>query len=236
MAVAMIVIPIVLFVLMAILPIFELVGLILGLDFVLYAEPVIVITQTVLIFATMIAFLIIEPELKRTSRIMLIWLLPISLLNALSFVSAQWSLSFLFAIVWSVCAFVLYLKFVPDGVFKAISAVCSVLISLTFVVLFLIYSVFQPLTVDKTVTESKASPNGELVAEELAVDGVFNDKMQIIVKRSDSVAKAVLGSYEEKPIVIFEGEIHETETARFDWKDDSTLVIKGEEYSVSFED
>ena len=235
MAITMLVIPIVLFLIMAIIPIFELIGLILGLDFVIYNEPAVVITQAVLVFATMIAFLIINPELKRSARIFLIWLLPVSLLNALSFAGGQWGLSFIFAIVWSVCALILYLKFVPDGVFKAISAVCSVLISVVFVILFLIYSVFQPLTVDKTVTETQSSPNGEFIAEEIAVDGVFSDKMQLTVRRSEPVAKAVLGRYEEKAIVIYEGEAHETEVSKFSWKDDSVIIINDNEYGVSFD-
>lgn len=235
MAITMLVIPIVLFVIMAIIPIFELIGLILGLDFVIYNEPAVVITQAVLVFATMIAFLIINPELKRTARIFLIWLLPVSLLNALSFTGGQWGFSFIFAIVWSVCALVLCLRFVPDGVFKAISAVCSVLISVVFVVMFLIYSVFQPLTVDKTVTETQSSPNGELIAEEMAVDGIFSDRMQLTVRKAEPVAKAVLGQYEEKAIIIYEGEIHETEVSKFSWKNDTTLIINGEEYNVSFD-
>ena len=236
MAIAMLIIPIVLFVLMSIVPIFELIGLFTGLDFVIYNEPLIVITQVSLIFASMIAFLIINPELKRAARILLIWLLPLSLVNALSFAGGEWGLSFLFAIVWSVCSLVMYLKLVPDGVFKAISAVLSVLLAVTFVVLFLIKGVFQPLMVDKTITETQASPNGEYVAEEIAVDGIFSDKMQIVVRKSEPAAKAVLGKYEEKSIVIYEGEFHETEISKFSWKDNSTIIVNGEEKPFSFDE
>lgn len=235
MAIAMLVIPIVLFVIMSIVPIFELVGLILGLDFVLYNEPAVVITQAILVFGTMIALLIITPELKRAARIFLIWLLPVSLLNALSFAGGEWGLSVVFAIVWSVCSLVMYLKLVPDGVFKAASAVFSVLIAVAFVIMFLIRGVFQPLMVTKTVTEAHNSPNGEIIAEEIAVEGVFSDKMQIIVRKAEPKAKAVLGCYEEKTVVIYEGAIHETEISKFSWKDDSTLLINSEEYSVSFD-
>ncbi len=234
MAVAMLLIPIILFIAMLILPVFELVGLILGLDFVLFSEPAVVITQAVLIFAAMIAFLIINPEFGRTERILFIWLLPLSLLNALSFTGAEWGLSVVFAIVWAVCCLVMYIKFVPDGVFKAISAVCSILIAVAFVVMYLIFSVFQPITVDKTVTETQESPSGEYIAEEIAVDGIFSDKMQIIVKKANPVANAVLGCYEDKSIVIYEGEFHETEVSKFSWKDDSTIIINDEEYPVSF--
>ncbi len=235
MVVASILIPIILFLALSVVPVFEIVGLSMGLDFWLYNEMVVVIVQSSLALIAMIAILIMRPEYGVTGKIFWMLLTPLALINAICFTESQWAFSILFAIFWSICCFVIYLNFVPDSVFKAISAVFSVLLAVALVVLYLIYSVFIPATDNSEITESFVSPNGEIVAEEKAVDGIISDSMIIEVHKINPEIEAVLGYYEQDSIVVYEGEAYETETAKISWKDDSTLIINDVEYNIVFE-
>ena len=235
MAVVTLIIPIILFLVMLVVPIFELVGLINGFEFLLYNEMAIVITQTVLAFAAMLAILIIRPEYGRTGRIFWMLITPLALINAICFTDSQWAFSILFAIAWSVFCFIIYLNYVPDSIFKAMSAVISVLLAIGLVVMYLIFGIFRPITDKYEITESFSSPNGELIAEEKLVDGIFSDKMRVTVRKVDPEAEAILGYYISDEITVYEGEDYETETAKISWKDDSILIINDTEYAIVFE-
>lgn len=234
MTIASIIISIVLFLMFLVVPIFELVGFVDGLDFLLYNEPTIVIIQASVALVAMIVLLIMHHEFGITEKIFWNFIPPLAIGNAICFAEAQWNISVVFAIVWSLCCFIVYLKFIPDGFFKAMSAVFSVLLTTAFVVMYLVFGVFMPITDKATVTETFTSPDGTYIAEEKAVDGTFSDKMRVDVKMANPVSDVWLGCYVYDSIEIYEGESYETETAKISWKDNSTLVINGNEYKISF--
>lgn len=233
MTVAALLITIILFAVMLVVPVFELIGLIMGLEFIICNEIVVVISQASLALAAMVALLIIKPEYGRAGRIFWLLLPPLALINAICFTNSQWPFSIVLAILWSVCCFVVYVKFVPDSGFKATSAVFSVLLAVALVVMYIIYGIFMPVTDKSDVTESFLSPDGSLVAEEMSVDGVFSDSMRIEVRKVNPDIEAGLGYYVSDSIVIYEGEAYETETAKISWKDNNTLVVNGTEYPLT---
>ena len=102
MVVASILIPIILFLALSVVPVFEIVGLSMGLDFWLYNEMVVVIVQSSLALIAMIAILIMRPEYGVTGKIFWMLLTPLALINAICFTESQWAFSILFAIFWSI--------------------------------------------------------------------------------------------------------------------------------------
>ena len=234
MKIATLVIPIVLCVLFIIIPIFELVGLISGLDFTIYNEVAVAWVQTILAVGSAIAIFIMKPEYDVAGKVFCMILPPVSILNAICFADSQWGFAVIFAVLWSVSCYAIYIKFVPDSGFKAFSAVVSVLCAISFVLVYLVFGIFFPLINTKTVTESIDSPNGELVAELQTEKSFFSEKAVITVRKAEPV-RAVIGCFEHDPIELYEGESHEIHTATISWKDDTTLVINGTEYPVVFE-
>ncbi len=234
MKIACLVIPIVLCVMLVILPIFELIALLSGLDFNIYSELVMPIILTVLAVGAVIAIYIMKPDYGRTGKIFCNLLTPLALLNALCFVDCNSFVTVILAIIWSGCVFAIYLKFVPDGFFKAASAVVSVLLTIAFVALYLVVNVLGNVTNTRTIEETLESPDGALYAEISTVDALFGEKMEVVV-RDNSPTGALFGSYTYKDQTVYEGEPHETQTARIEWKDDDTLLINGTEYDIVFE-
>lgn len=231
MKIATIVIPVVLCVLLLILPVFELVGLINGLEFVLFNETAVVITQTVLCVGSAVAIFILKPEYERTGRIFWMLALPVSLLNALCFADRS-MLSVILAVIWSAAVFAVYIKFVPDSGFKATSAVFSVLAAVAFAVIFIVFGIFEPIVNERTVNSSLASPAGTYSAETVTVKTPLSEKMNLDIRKTEPEMNAVLGAYYKKTVTVYEGESYETQTAKISWKDDSTVVVNGTEYPV----
>lgn len=226
------ILPIVLCVVFLVVPVFELVGLIKGLDFQLRSEKLTVIIQAVLALGSMIALLIIKPEYGNTGRIFLMLAMPLSLLDALCFTNSDWALSILFAVVWCVCAFVLYYKFVPDSGFKAFSAVVSVLAAVAVVVLYLWSIIYGSFIHKFTVTESLNSMDGTYTAELGTSESLFSTSASVYVKKAEPEINAFLGYYSAEPMLAYEGEDYEIKTIILSWLDDETLIINDTEYKV----
>ncbi len=226
-------IPIALCVIFLIVPLFELVGLLNGLDFNLYNEMVIGIVQTVLAVAALVGLLILKPEYGWTGIIFLMLALPISLLNAMCFVGGSWVGSIFLAIIWCGCILTLYIRFVPDNAFKAMSAVLSVLITVAIVVIYL-WGLVSGFMGSDTVEETIPSPNGKYVLEITTEESLLSSKMAVKVRLASPVSGALLGDYSADAVTVYEGEPHEADTAKIEWKNESTIVIDGNEYVVSF--
>lgn len=233
MKIACLVIPIVLCVMLVILPIFELIAFASDLDFNIYSELVMPIILTVFAVGAVIAIYVMKPEYGRTGRIFCNLLTPLALLNALCFVDCSSFVTVVLAVIWSGCVFAIYLKFVPDGFFKATSAVVSVLLTIAFVALYLVVNVLGNVTHTRTVEDTLESPDGALYAEICTVDALFGETMEVVV-RDNAPAGALFGSYTYKAQTVYEGEPHEIQTAKIEWKDDDTLLINGKEYNIAF--
>ncbi len=223
-------IPIVLCVLLLIVPIFELVGLVNGVDFFLHNEIVMVIIQTVLTGGAAVALFIIKPEYEKTGRIFIILLAPISLINALCFADCEWGYSIIFAVVWSACAFAMYYKFVPDSGFKATSAVFSVLLAVALVVLYAWNMIYGSLINKRTIEETYPSMDGTYIAEAGTSKSLIGTKTTVYITKADPAADSFIGYYQVKPVKIYEGEEYEIKTASISWLDDSTVIVNDQAY------
>ena len=234
MKIASLVIPIVLCLLMIIVPIFELVAFNNDLDFALYNETAMVITQAVLCFGSMIAILIMRPSYDWLGSIFWILLAPIGLLNALCFVVSEWEYSLIVAAIWVCSILAIYIKFIPDSIVKAASAVVSILTFITIVVVLLVFRLFLPQALPDEVRAEIGSPNGEYVADVMLSKSLTGEKTKIEVRKLNPDTRAVFGAYTKKPVKVYEGESHEIQTAAIAWKDDSTIIVNGNEYAVVF--
>ncbi len=233
---ACLVITIVLCVLFIILPIFEFIAWVGDINFTLYSELVIPIIQTVIAVGSAIAVFIMRPEFGIAEKIFANLLTPIALLNALCFIDCNSIVPIILAIVCCGALFAIYIKFVPDGFFKATSAVFSVLLSVAFVVGYLVIGVLGDVVTERSVTETIESGDGTYVAEiSLANSILIGEEMEVRVYPAEPKVRAFIGSYTYDPISVYTGQPHETQTATVEWKDDSTLVINGEEHKISFE-
>lgn len=234
MVVASLVLPIVLFIVMLIFPIFELVGLITGLDFVIANEMVWAIVLASLSFAVMMAILIMRTEYGITGKIFWNLLPPMALLNAIAFADGEWGFSIICAVIWSLCCFVTYLRAIPDSGFKATSAVFSVLFAIIWVVLYLYNAVFNPIVDSFEVRDQLTSPDGEIMVEVQLVKGIIEDSTRIQAKKINPEKKSFMGSYVVDDLTIYEGAEYETDTVKLNWANDNTLIINDVEYPISW--
>ena len=225
-------IPIVLCVILLIVPVFELFGLINHLDFFLQNELATVIVQTVLAVAATVALFILKPEYDITGKIFLILLAPIALLNMLCFYDCVWGYSVIFAIVWGGCALALFIKFVPDSNWKATSAVFTVLISITFVGLYIWNFVYTSYINERTVESTHPSMNGTYVAELGTSENIIDKKTTIYIAKAEPEFKSFFGYYQAKPTQIYDGEEYEVKTAIISWLDDETVIINDQAYKA----
>ena len=232
--IALTAIPIVLCVWFVIVPLYEAIGLLIGLDFSLYNEVLIAVLQTIFAIGATVAVFIFKPKYSKYLRMCLLLLFPISLLNALSFANGEWGGSIICALIWCGCIFSIYLKFVPDSVVKALSAIFSVLVAIAFCVVY-VWSLVSGVLSDKTVEDSYESLNGSYVAEVIVEESLLGSKSLVIVKRATPEIGAFFGSYQAPEMKVYEGESHEAETIMINWLDDETVVINGNGYRVIVE-
>ncbi len=237
MKIASLVIPIVLCVLFIILPIFEFVAFTNDLEFSLYAEPAIVITEAVLALGSAIAIFIMRQKYDWVGKLFVILLLPITLCNAFCFVNSEWDKSIFISLIMVASVLAIYLFFVPDSIPKAFSAIVSVLLGVGILTCYVIFDLFMPKAFPHDVQKEIKSPKGTYIAEVLLSNEniLEGEKMVVEVYTVVPKTKAVLGRYDYKPKEIYKGESYEAETLIIEWKDDSTLLIAGKEYPVKFE-
>ncbi len=237
MKIATLVIPIVLCVLFIILPIFELVAFTNDLEFFLYAEPAIVIIESILALGSAIALFVMRQKLDWIGKLFVILLLPITLCNAFCFVDSEWDKSIFISLIMIVSVLAVYLFFVPDSVPKALSAIVSVLLAVGILTCYIIFDVFIPKAFPHDVQKEIKSTKGTYIAEVLISkdNPLEGEKTVIEVRMVEPKTGAVLGRYDYKPMEIYKGESYEIETLVIEWKDDSTLLIAGKEYPVKFE-
>lgn len=227
-------IPIAICVIFAIVPIFKAIGSMIGLDFLLYNEVLIAILQAVLAIGAVVAIFILKPKYSTLPRLCLLLSTPISLLNALCFASGEWGGSMICALIWCGCIFALYLKFVPDSVVKALSAIVSVLVLIVICVVY-VWSLISGAISDVKVKSTYKSLDGTYIAEVRIEDSLLSSKSSIYIKRAEAEFGAFLGSYHAPEMLVFEGEAHEAETVMINWLDDETVVINGEAYKINVE-
>ncbi len=237
MKIASLVIPIVLCVLFIILPIFEFVAYSNNLDFSLYNEKAIVITESVLAVGSAIAIFIMRQRYNWVGQLFVILLLPITVANAFCFVNGEWDKSIFVSLIMVVAVLAIYLFFVPDSIPKALSAIISVLLAVGIVVTYVMFVIFLPKAFPRDVQKELPSPEGTYVAEVMLYteNPIEGEKTVVEVYQVGPQKKAVLGRYDYRPTEIYKGEDYEIETIVIEWKDDSTLVIAGEEYPIKFE-
>ncbi len=241
MRIASMVMLIVLCLALIVVPIFEAIAFSKGLDFALYNEKAIVWTQTGLCLAVAITLFVFwfvtkkEFEFGITEKIFGMLLLPISILNAMCFIKSEWQFSIFVGIIWVGICIVIYGKFVEDSIFKALSAIVSVLLGIALVGLYIYYGVLQPVIGERILDSSYTSPSGQYVAELATEKSPMSEKTVVYVKSVYPQEFGFLGEYRYKSVDFYNGEAHEIHTVKVEWKNDNTFTVNGNEYTVKFE-
>ncbi len=232
MKIAALVIPILLCVLLIFIPVLQAVGLVMGLTLVLASDLVIAIIQAVIAVGCAIAIFVIKPEYGTAGKLFWTLALPISLLNSLCFADSQSIIAAILALIWSGAVFAVFMRFVPDSGFKATSAVLSVLLTVAFAVIFLVFGIFAPIVKERTVHSTIDSPSGDRSAEVVSVSTPISTKMCLDIKHNEPKINIFIAGYYDKSVTLYEGSDYETKTAKISWKDENTVIINGAEYPI----
>jgi len=158
MKIASLVIPIVLCVLFIILPIFEFVAFTNDLEFSLYNEGFIVISESVLALGSAIAIFVMRQKYDWVGKLFVILLLPITLCNSFCFVDSEWDKSIFISLIMVGSVLAIYLFFVPDSIPKALSAIVSVLLAVGILTCYVIFDIFLPKAFPHDVQKEIESP------------------------------------------------------------------------------
>lgn len=232
-------IPIVLCAVFGIVPLLEFIDIFVKAEFHLFSELAVVIIQALLAIASMVLFIVFKPDFRLLGaghQLFASMSLPIAMLNALCFVLNGLSYTWIFAAVWCVCIFIIYLKFLPDSTQRAACAVASVL--LIFIIAgSMIWSVVSHFVFKHDVLRTLPSNDETYIAEIGTKNSIFGKKTLVEVSKSKPKVWLLVGGFYDKPIAIYEGEGHIAKIAKISWYEDSenVLVINGTAYEVKFD-
>lgn len=226
-------IPALLLALFAVTPLMTIIALCRGEYFRLSAGGMWGAIIAVISVGVTVATLILRVEYNTCGSVLVIIALPLSLLR-LACLAAHGISAFVLAGLSSIAVLILYVRLVNDSYGKAASAVCSVLLLITALVLFAI-DIAKGYITTETVESSLGSPNGEYVAEVVRVTHpVIGDSSAVRVGYHDAVSKNFLGGFYKSSKKLYSGTESEIYSVRVEWKDDRTLIINGEEFETGF--
>lgn len=232
--IAMKVVPIAVLVFFMLLPLYELVGFLTELEFSLYSEKAISILQTLLAIGAVVSVLIFKPKFVFYERLCLLFAFPLSIINVFSFIDGEWSGAVILAIISCGCIFTIYLRFLPDSVLKAISAIIAVLLTIVVCIVF-IWSLISGVISDRKLDDKYESLNKTYVAEVFVEESLISTKTVVVIRPTEAEFGAMLGSFSAPEMVVFEGEAHDAETIMINWLDDETVIINGDAYKINIE-
>ena len=227
-------IPIALLAVFIILPFLELIGFLTELDFTVYSEKVLSILQSLLAIGAVVAVYIFKPRFEFWEKLCLLAALPFVIINAFTFVNGEWGGAVIFALISCACVFVLYLKFLPDSVLKAISAIVSVLLAILLCIVFL-WNLISGAISDRKLEDKYESLNNVFVAEVFIEESLISSKAVVVIRPVEPEFGALFGSFSAPEMVVLEGEAHIAETVMINWLDDETVVINGDAYKINIE-
>lgn len=218
----------------AILPLYELIGFLTELEFSLYSEKVIVILQALFAIGATVSVFIFKPKFAIGERSCLLLAFPLSILNVFSFIGGDWSGSIILAIISCGCVFAVYLRFLPDSVIKAITAIIAVLLAITVCIVF-IWSLISGVWSERKLEDKYESLDKTYVAEVFVEESLISTKTVVVIRPAEAEFGAILGSFSAPEMIVFEGEAHAAETIMINWLDDETIVINGDAYKINVE-
>ena len=232
--IAMRAIPIALLVFFIILPFYELIGFLTELDFTVNGEKAISIIQALIAIGSTVALFIFKPRFVFWEKMCLLAAFPLSLINAFSFIDGEWIGSLIFAVISCGCIFAIYLKFLPDSVIKAISAIISVLLAILICIVF-VWKLVSGVMTDRILEDKYESLDGRFVAEVYIEESLISSKAIVVVKPVEPEFSALFGSFSAPEMIAFEGESHMAETIMINWLDEETVIINGDAYRINIE-
>ncbi|MBQ5837812.1 MAG: hypothetical protein IIW39_03985 [Clostridia bacterium] len=227
-------VPSVLLVFFTLIPLHELIAFLTELDFTVYSEKAFSIIQAIIAIGSAVAVFILKPRFNAWERICILITFPMSIVTAFTFLNGEWGGAFVFALISCGCIFAIYLKFLPDSVLKAVSAIVAVLLTIVICIVF-VWNLISGALTDRILDDKYESLNGTFVAEVYIEESLISSKTVVAIKRTESEFGLIMGSFFAPEIIAFEGEEHEAETIMINWLDDETVIINGEAYRINVE-
>jgi hypothetical protein len=232
--IAMKVVPIAVLVFFILLPLHELIGFLTELEFSIYSDKAVSILQALLAIGAVVSVFIFKPKFVLYERLCLMLAFPLSIINAFSFIDSEWGGAIILAIISCGCIFAIYLRFLPDSVLKAISAIIAVLLTIILCIVF-IWNLVSGVISDRKLDDKYESLNKTYVAEVFIEESLISTKTVVVIRPAEAEFGAILGSFSAPEMIVFEGEAHDAETIMINWLDDETVVINGDAYKINIE-
>ncbi|MBR5285826.1 MAG: hypothetical protein IKU30_02915 [Clostridia bacterium] len=232
--IAMKVVPVAVLVFFMTLPLYELIGFLTELEFSLYSEKAISILQALLAIGAVVSVFIFKPRFVLYEKLCLLFAFPLSIINVFSFIDGEWGGAVILAIISCGCIFAIYLRFLPDSVAKAISAIVAVLLAIVVCIVF-IWNLVSGVISDRKLDDKYESLNKTFVAEVFIEESLISTKTVVTVRPSEAEFGAIIGCFSAPEMIVFEGEAHAAETIMINWLDDETVIINGDAYKINIE-
>ncbi len=232
--IAMKVVPVAVLVFFMTLPLYELIGFLTELEFSLYSEKAISILQALLAIGAVVSVFIFKPRFVLYEKLCLLFAFPLSIINVFSFIDGEWGGAVILAIISCGCILAIYLRFLPDSVAKAISAIVAVLLAIVVCIVF-IWNLVSGVISDRKLDDKYESLNKTFVAEVFIEESLISTKTVVTVRPSEAEFGAIIGSFSAPEMIVFEGEAHAAETIMINWLDDETVIINGDAYKINIE-
>lgn len=176
-------------------------------------------------------FIKTEKSEKRI-RILFAFLPLIQFINTITYVTESKSaLTAVFMAISFISCAVISKNIISSDKAKITSVITSSLMFLVIILISFVTVFFGNFSVN-TVVDTIDSPNGEYYAEVVDSDqGALGGNTVVYIKKTDRI-NLLIAVIEKSPERVYVGDWREYETMNIDWKDDDTLTINSDEYTV----
>ncbi len=225
------IIPMVICILYAFLPICKIVAAIGGYDFVLNDYPLSMIVLAFISIVAVVSLNILKISLSKTQAIFSALMLPLSAINGLLYIyQSNWKLTIIFVLICCGCSIVMLAKFSSPFILKIVSVVLSMMLIVLLLFVSFVDFIFEDFG-SNTVVKSLASPQNTYTVEVIDSDqGGLGGATLVDVNYNNKTVNFFLGRFSKFPLRIYTGKWGEFEKMQISWKDEHNLIINGIKY------
>lgn len=205
---------------------------IFGYDFILYSKEVTLALLTGVVCLATVGLLKLKISLNKFNTIFATILLPISILNALFFVTSANRVITTFIFVSCGCAIVIFGNYSNILALNILSGVIALPLLLWLLFLSFFTYTFGGIS-SLTVVKTLHSPQSTYIAEIIDSDqGALGGNTFVEVKKIKGKINVFMGEFSKLPIRVYTGEWGEFENMDIWWQDEHRIIINGIEHVI----
>lgn len=204
-----------------------------GYRFMLFSVPGFVAVLAILSVCIVVLDLIFKIAVdNNVSRILLAIITPLSWINAMYLLNNQiWNVAIV--LVYVGCCYYLSVKHGSPRTLKVLTLVLATILALPICFFSVIALTIGPFG-QTTVVQTIASPSGEYYAEVIDSDqGALGGNTLVEVYEKCEINLGLF-RIEKTPQCVYQGDWGEHLDMQIYWKEDTCLVINGNEYAITF--